>query len=713
MIVRPGPWPIPSRHEDRPSDVGVSAETGALPSLKVGFFRVLVNRGGGGYCSFMPIFRSIGRGAWAFCVIALLGATAPLEAETPPGFDPDEHMRVDEVRPGMKGYGMTVFRGTEVEPFRVTVVSVQHGFEPGQSVVWVRCPDPRMQKLGPVQGMSGSPIYLWDEGEADEHEPGEGGRMLGAFAFGHRLGKDCFVGVQPITQMLAAAARAEEDEEHDEDEGDGERPNQAAAGAVRENTLASSYRLARQLGLNEGETWRLDAISELAGYEPPAASEPLSSGGGPLADDRLALPVMVGSAQQANLLRPLFEPHGLAARSAPASSSSLPPDWIEPESVELKPGGVFAIPLVSGPMEMAAVGTVTEVLDDGTVLAFGHQFFAQGEIAVPMATGFVHFIQPNLSASFKLGGSVDVKGAVVRDETTAVVGEPGAQFPTVPVNVHVRWPNPALNADYTYRVVHHDRLLPALIGSVAGSSLVSNVELPQLNTVTVDARIRFEDGRTLEVNHAAPNGSAAKVMLAMMPAVGTLLKNPFGSAQVESVDATVRVQDSVEAAQIAEATLERSTVAPGDRVAVNVRIKPYREPARWERIELRVPDDAPEGDYTLTLGGAEIYQQLRMALRPHLMTARSEAGLFEAVQQILAIRGDALYAVLPLSPSDNLAIGRSELPNLPTSARALLAVESSTRTTAFIDSVEHIEPMPWVVLNHVTLPLKVEREDGE
>ena len=66
----------------------------------------------------------------------------------------------DQVRVGMKGYGLTVFHGIAIEPFAVEVVSVMRDFAPKKGVVWVRCPDERMQLTGPVEGMSGSPGSL-------------------------------------------------------------------------------------------------------------------------------------------------------------------------------------------------------------------------------------------------------------------------------------------------------------------------------------------------------------------------------------------------------------------------------------------------------------------------------------------------------------------------------------------------------------------------
>lgn len=135
-------------------------------------------------------------------------APAPAPARATGGIDvPAEAapiIRVADVRIGMRGYGMTVFQGTEPEPFAVEVMAVAPQATPQHAVVWVRCHDARLEKSGPVQGMSGSPIYLWAEGEAQEL--GQGGLLLGAFAFGYANTNDAMVGVQPIEYMRQTGA---------------------------------------------------------------------------------------------------------------------------------------------------------------------------------------------------------------------------------------------------------------------------------------------------------------------------------------------------------------------------------------------------------------------------------------------------------------------------------------------------------------------------
>ncbi|MFW6058945.1 MAG: SpoIVB peptidase S55 domain-containing protein, partial [Phycisphaeraceae bacterium] len=138
-------------------------------------------------------------------------ADEPADGEQPTRAIPAERtatMPVDEVRIGMKGYGLTVFHGTKIEPFPVEVVSIAHNAGPQRSVIWIRSEDPRLVKAGPVQGMSGSPIYLWEQDETGE--PGEGGRLIGAFAYGFSLSKECLAGVQPIDYMRAVGQRAAE-----------------------------------------------------------------------------------------------------------------------------------------------------------------------------------------------------------------------------------------------------------------------------------------------------------------------------------------------------------------------------------------------------------------------------------------------------------------------------------------------------------------------
>ncbi len=105
-------------------------------------------------------------------------------------------MAVADVEPGMTGYGLTVFEGTTVERFEIRVIArLGRTQQLAGDMVLIECLDDRLIESGPVQGMSGSPIYLTGADGRD--------RLLGAFAIGWEFSKRPLIGVQPIELMLA------------------------------------------------------------------------------------------------------------------------------------------------------------------------------------------------------------------------------------------------------------------------------------------------------------------------------------------------------------------------------------------------------------------------------------------------------------------------------------------------------------------------------
>src|ERR1051325_10242165 len=64
-------------------------------------------------------------------------------------------MGVSEIKPGMKGYGLTVFEGTKPSRFDVEVIGVLKNFRPRQEVILIKTHHPRLEVAKVVAGMSG------------------------------------------------------------------------------------------------------------------------------------------------------------------------------------------------------------------------------------------------------------------------------------------------------------------------------------------------------------------------------------------------------------------------------------------------------------------------------------------------------------------------------------------------------------------------------
>src|SRR5262245_9797042 len=92
------------------------------------------------------------------------------------GPKPETYWQVDDVRPGMKGQGKTVLRGTKVETFDAEVLGVLKNTSPGRDMVVCRLSGLDLEKTGVIAGMSGSPVSVE-------------GKLLGAVAFAWPYGK--------------------------------------------------------------------------------------------------------------------------------------------------------------------------------------------------------------------------------------------------------------------------------------------------------------------------------------------------------------------------------------------------------------------------------------------------------------------------------------------------------------------------------------------
>ena len=113
-----------------------------------------------------------------------------LFAQNLPPSPPDnpQVIPISEITEGMEGVGYTVIHGTNVEPFKVKVISVLRKMWHGSDAILIELEGLNLEHSGTVAGMSGSPIYF-------------DGKIAGALAFGWNYAKDPIAGVTPIEEM--------------------------------------------------------------------------------------------------------------------------------------------------------------------------------------------------------------------------------------------------------------------------------------------------------------------------------------------------------------------------------------------------------------------------------------------------------------------------------------------------------------------------------
>jgi len=141
-----------------------------LPALMHSFNQ---NSGRRLVASFQPAYR-------LFLLISLVTGRFCLSAPFLP---------VDSVKPGMKGFGLSVFTGTRIDTFQVEVLDVMKKISPRGDLILCRLSGAGLENSGVIAGMSGSPVYIND-------------KLLGAVAYAWSWAKEPIAGVTPIQEML-------------------------------------------------------------------------------------------------------------------------------------------------------------------------------------------------------------------------------------------------------------------------------------------------------------------------------------------------------------------------------------------------------------------------------------------------------------------------------------------------------------------------------
>ena len=103
-----------------------------------------------------------------------------------------EFFPVEDVRPGLRGVGKTVFKGDRIEEFEVEILGVLQDFGPKQPIILARLSGGPLAETGILQGMSGSPVYIK-------------GKLVGAVALGFPFSKEPICGIQPIQSIISGA----------------------------------------------------------------------------------------------------------------------------------------------------------------------------------------------------------------------------------------------------------------------------------------------------------------------------------------------------------------------------------------------------------------------------------------------------------------------------------------------------------------------------
>jgi hypothetical protein len=574
-------------------------------------------------------------------ILALAGVSVSARAEAaPPTLDRSKYMTIDQIKVGMKGFGRSVFRGAKIEEFQVEVLGVIRNSSPKMNTFWVRCSGADLDHLGVSQGMSGSPIYFEDPETKQT-------KMAGALAFAFPFAKEPLAGIQPIDQMIGIPGT----------DGKTEPPFPAGVIVSWADSEADDGH-----PLTPWQRVGLAVDRQLPTFDQPTYDGQVAR--------PLAVPLACGSPSDTTLA--WLQESLRGANVVPVTGGAVSGTGRPSGSVKFEPGSVLAVPLLMGDWDLAAIGTVTEVIDN-VIIGFGHPFLGLGRLDAPIATGEVHTVVARRNISFKLGGHLEVNGSLLTDESTAVVGWSDRQPKTIPLSVRIDLPNER-GRNYSYKVADNRVYAPIFIGAAVSNSATAFHALPEHSTVRYGVKARFEGLGELEFDNVTSglSGFFASFMISSMIAqpVATLMENPLGRNILSNVEAFVEISPGRTDAFIEKAFADRLVYKPGETVKISVRLRPFRKPPVIEELKFSLPKDLPDGQYSIRIGDSNAYlMDIRMR-EPSLFDVKNQEQILKALMLVGKVRDNRIYAMLSFG-REGLSIRGQKMPELPGSRRMI------------------------------------------
>ncbi|REJ75872.1 MAG: hypothetical protein DWQ36_11580 [Acidobacteria bacterium] len=603
-----------------------------------------------------------------------------------------ETIGIDEIERGQRGYGLSVFAGTEPERFELEVVGVLRNLNPGTSFILARLSGHGLEESGVAGGMSGSPVYI-------------GERLAGAVAFSWSFSNGALAGITPIDLMRELhrsspllADPAGPGGSMDSLDG-GEEASRVGPRSVLPQGLGAP-RPEDLLRRGDGAERFAAALDELAALLPSLPHEGARYG--------YQLVTSGFSGRAAELAERQFAATGVAAASGGRidEDRELPP---------LGAGSTVIGVLVGGDLQMAVSGTVTERQGDD-VLAFGHPFLGIGELDIPMAGGEVVTVVSSVASSFKLTNTGPIVGSLRQDRLAGITGRVGATPETTPMRIEVRRAEAA--GDSALRRQRFDLELadlPAMRPGLIGVSLLQSLESAERiageQSVDLRARIEIEGQPTLEIEQNFDGtGAAFDAAVYLLQVSGFLELNPWRDVTIEAIDVELEVAEQGLAHRLLDAFPSRRVVRPGETLTVHLELEAVRGARSRHRVEVPIPSGLDSGRYYLFVGDGPSTDAVKLQVAPR------DPKSFEAtLHQLDDFRSSRDLVVLGVRGAGGITYDGRVLSDLPPSVRALWesARRSEIRRTALVLEQETVRRWHTPLDGVVRIDLEVRRGDED
>ncbi len=483
-----------------------------------------------------------------------------------------EIMPLKDVKPGMRGTGLTVFENNQIEQFDVEIIDIVRNFSPQRDLILVRLLGERVNHTGVVSGMSGSPIYIND-------------KLIGALAY--RMGnfmKEPIAGVTPIEEMLQMFQR--------------EQVRDLEISTTVEQNSAEFKRYFYSHQFEKFDIFQLLTFQQTFNF---AGIKPIET------------PLIISGLSPSlhKMINPYFSDSNFILLPGGEIDQSATKD-----GETIRPGSAIAGVVVSGDFDVSAVGTVT-YRDGDKILAFGHPFIGRGPVNIPLAEAKIITTLSSLYASNKFALATGIVGNMRQDRAAGIMGIINEIPPMIPVNVKVGSP---ISTEKKFQFnIANDRSMATIIPVYLWITLLNAMQSARLGggdyALKLKGRIDLEKDPDVIFDNFYSGGSAGlfdgsssdipQAAYDIVMTLAPLLVNDFEVPKIRSIDLEFFAQPGQRLAEIEQVFYDKEEISPGDSLNIVIFLRPYM----GKRIELikriYVPKNLGSDKISLAVGGTQ------------------------------------------------------------------------------------------------------------
>lgn len=571
---------------------------------------------------------------------------------------------VDQIKAGMKGKGRTVFAGTKIEEFNVEILGVLRNWQPKKDLILARLEGGPLERTGVMEGMSGSPVYI-------------DGKLIGAVSYSiASFSKDALSGITPIGEMLKIEEK------------------QLPRSSISTRIPVKKHMTLEDLFEINKDYLRSNSSSVVQGQTLTPLSIPLIfSGFSPNVLEKAAS---------------FFSRMGFSPINAGPSGQAL--ENISFQNIRLRGGDPVGAQLISGDMDMTAIGTVTYVEGD-KVLAFGHPLYNLGGVDYIMTKAKILTLVPSLQTSSKLAVTDIPIGRFTQDRNAGIFGEMGKSPKLIPINIKLV--NAHEEKNYTVNVVEDKILTPSLVNVVISNILYAEERAIGDLSLELKGTVFLENGMNIRLEDlfSGNNDSSASSISSLVSSiVFYLTNNEFRDLSIHRIDLSIRAYEGMKVAFLEKVILDKYDVSPGERIQIKLYTRNFRgEGELKDGISFQVPNLPSGSEFYLVVADSMSLRQVE--LRQYQAQAFMPRSLNQLIRLLSSLRKNNRIYIKILGSKPGLFLKGEELPNLPPSMKSMF---SSSRATSSVPTelktstlAQFQIPVPYVFQGLSVIPIKI------